>query len=63
MLTLTWGTDILFHELRSETGGDVFEKHPLHYDSLLGCGFNAKLVFFFNVFSGDAKFDALMIEL
>ena len=49
MLTLTWGTDILFDKLRQETTGDEFEKHPLHYASFLGWGFHAKPVFFFNI--------------
>ena len=60
MLTLTLNTDILFYELRWETEGDEFDKHPLHYVSFLGLGFHAKPVFFFNIFSGDPHFDTLM---
>ena len=63
MLTLTWSTDILFYELRTETGGNEFEKHPLHYVFLLGWGFHAKPVSFFNTFSGDPHLDALIIGL
>ena len=61
-LTLTWGTDILFDKLRPETP-DEFEKHPFHYASFLGWGFHAKPVFFFDIFSGDPHFDALIIGL
>ena len=65
MLTMTWGTDILFYELRPETKGgvDEFEKHPLHYVSFFGWGFHAKPAFFLNIFSGDPHFDALIIGL
>ena len=62
MLTVTWGTDILFYELRAEAGGDEFEKYPLLDVSFLGWGFHAKPVFF-NIFSGDPHFDALIIGL
>ena len=63
MLALAWSTDILFYELRPETGGDEFEKHPLHYVSFLGWGFHAKPVFFFNIFSSDLHFHVLIIGL
>ena len=65
MLTLTCSTDVLFYELRPETGGggDEFEKHPLHYVSLLGWEFYARPAFFFDIFSGDPHFDALIIGL
>ena len=63
MLNLTWGTDILFYELRPETGRDEFEKHPLHYATFLGWGFHAKPVFFLNIFSDDPHFDALIVGL
>ena len=55
MLTLTWGTDILFYELRPETGERIW-KTPFDYVSFL-------VVFFFNIFSGDPHFDALIIGL
>ena len=63
MLTLTWGTDILFDKFRSETGGLNLKKHPLHHAFFLGLGFHAKLVFFFNIFSGDPHVDGLIIGL
>ena len=49
MLTLSWGTDILFEKLKPETGEYEFEKHPLHCVSLLGWGFHAKPVFFISL--------------
>ena len=52
MLTLSWNTDILLHELRPETEWDEFEKDPLHYNSFLGWGFHGRSVFFFYIFSG-----------
>ena len=61
ILTLTRGTDILFEKLTPEEGVE-FEKllfHTVH----LRVGFHLKPVFFFNIFSGDVHFDALIIGL
>ena len=44
-------------------GGDEFEKYPLHYVSFFGVGIHVKPVFFFDIFSGDSHFDALIIGL
>ena len=63
MLTMTWGTDILFSELIPEAGGGEFEKHPLHYASFFVWWFYAKPVFFLNVFSGYPHFDAFIIGI
>ena len=64
MLTLTWGTDILFDKLgNAKNRRDEFEKHSLHYASFLGWGFHAKLVFYFNIFSGDPHVAGLIIGL
>ena len=49
--------DILFEKLKSEKRVE-FEKHPLHITPL-GLGISCK-IFFFNIFSGDLHFDALI---
>ena len=64
MLTLTRGTDILFDKFgNARNRGDGFEKHPLHYASFLGWRFHAKLVFYFNIFSGNPHVVGLIIGL
>ena len=57
------GVLIYYFMIWPETGGDEFEKLPLHYVSFLGWEFDAKPVFFFNIVSGDPHFDALIIGL
>ena len=60
MLTLTWGID-MFEKLTPETGVNL--KSTLCI-MLLGVEISCKKpVFFFNIFSGDPDFDALIIGL
>ena len=59
MLTLTWGSDMLFEMLRRETG-NKFEKHPLYYASL-GWVFMQSLPSV-NIINGDLHVDALIIR-
>ena len=60
MLTLTWGID-MFEKLTPETGVNLKSTlciMPLGVE--ISC---KKPVFFFNIFSGDPDFDALIIGL
>ena len=62
MLTLTWGTDILFDKLRPETGGMNLNT-PFAPCLLPWGGFHANPVFFLNIFSGYLHVDGFFIGL
>ena len=60
MLTLTWGIEKYLKSYHQKQKVE-FEKHPLHYASGDGWGFHGRPVFFFNIFSRDLHFDALIL--